>query len=65
MVAVTLQDLVVKVHQKCRKRNVHNDRDTLPLNKPVTFLTRRVDMGRTSDDNEAHDDDCRCSRNER
>ena len=65
MVAVTLQDLVVKVHQKRRKRNVHNDRYALPLNEPVAFLTRCIDVSRAANDDEAHNDNCRCCRNER
>jgi len=46
MVAVTLQDLVVEIHQKCCKRNVDNDGYALPLNEPdLAYWQRELGKG--------------------
>jgi len=65
VIPITLQNLIVKVHQKRCKGNIDDDRDTLPLNEPIAFLTRCVDMGCTADDDETHDDNRRSRENQR
>ena len=65
VIPITLQNLIVKVHQKRCKGNIDDDRDALPLNEPIAFLTRCVDMGRTADDDETHDDNRRSRENQR
>ena len=65
VIPIPLQDLIVEVHQKRRDGDIDDNRDALPLNEPVAFFTRRVDVSRTADDDETHDDNCRCCKNQR
>ena len=64
LVAVPFEDLVVKIHEEGRQCDVHERKDALTLDKPVAFLTRCIDVRRTADDDEAHDDDGRRRSNE-
>ena len=65
ILAVSLQRLVIKIHKKNGDEHIQDDEHTLFLNEPIAFLTRRIDMGRTADDDEAHDDDSSSRCNQR
>ena len=65
MIPIPLQDLIVEVHQKRRDGDIDDNRDALPLNEPVAFFTRRVDVSRTADDDETHDNNRRSRENQR
>ena len=51
---VSLQHLVIKIHQEDRQRDVQHRKHTLPLHETVAPRRRRVDMRRTADRDKAH-----------
>ena len=64
IISISLQNLIVKVHQKNCKCNVHKDRNALALYEPIAFIARRIDMCRAADDHKAHDNDRRSCDNQ-
>ena len=57
LVAITLQRLIVKIHQEGRKSNIHRRKKPLPGHIPIPLFTGSIDMGGTADDDKTHDDD--------